>query len=74
MDAETLKYIAIGLMAFAMAGSAVGVANVFASLMNSAARNPSMEGKLFKHAMIGAGMSEAMGIFGLGVALLILFK
>ena len=71
MDPVSFKYIAIGLMAFAMLGSAIGVGNIFAALMESISRNPSAEDKLVPRALIGAGMAEAMGIFGLIVALML---
>ncbi|MCT4635583.1 MAG: F0F1 ATP synthase subunit C [Rickettsiales bacterium] len=74
MDADSLKYIAIGLMSFGMLGAAFGVANIFSSLLNAIARNPAQENKLFARAIIGAAMAEAMGIFALGVALILLFK
>jgi F0F1-type ATP synthase membrane subunit c/vacuolar-type H+-ATPase subunit K len=73
MDAMAFKYIAIGLMAFGMFGAAIAVANVFAALINSIARNPSAETKMAKYAMIGAGMAEAMGIFALGIAMILIF-
>lgn len=74
MDAESLKYIAIGLMAFGMLGAAFGVGSIFSALLNGIARNPSAEGKLTRYAIIGAGMAEAMGIFALVVALILMFK
>lgn len=71
MDPVAFKYIAIGFMAFAMVGSAIGVGNIFSSLMEAISRNPSAEDKLVPRALIGAGMAEAMGIFGLIVALML---
>jgi F-type H+-transporting ATPase subunit c len=41
--------------------------------MNGAARNPSAEPKLKSMAIIGAGMTEALGILAVIVAILILF-
>jgi F-type H+-transporting ATPase subunit c len=60
-------------MAFGMFGAAIAVANVFAALVKSIARNPSAETKMAKYAMIGAGMAEAMGIFALGIAMILIF-
>ncbi|MGB4192280.1 MAG: F0F1 ATP synthase subunit C [Rickettsiales bacterium] len=74
MDAESLKYIAIGLMGLGLLGAALGVANVFSSLLSAIARNPAQESKLFARAIIGAAMAEAMGIFALGIALILIFK
>ena len=73
MDAEGLKYVGVGLSSIAMLGAAIGVGNVFAALLNGVARNPSVEPKLMKSAFIGAGLSEAMGLFGFLIALLLLF-
>ncbi len=73
MEAESFKYIAIGLMSFGMFGAAIAVANVFSSLVNSIARNPSAEGKMSRYAFIGAGMAEAMGIFALIIAIILIF-
>lgn len=73
MDPVAFKYIAIGLMSLGMLGAALAVANVFASLINSIARNPSAETKMARYAFIGAGMAEAMGIFALGIAMILIF-
>ena len=73
MDMMSLKYIGVGLTSLAMLGAALGVANIFASLLSSIARNPSVEQLLVKNAFIGAGFAEAMGLFALILALLMLF-
>ena len=74
MDLSMLKYVAIGLMALGMFGAALGVGNIFASLINAIARNPSAESKVSKYAFIGAGMAEAMGLFALVIALILMFQ
>lgn len=74
MDADSYKYIAIGLMSVGMLGASLGVGNIFSSLLNSIARNPAQENKLFQRAIIGAGMAEALGIFSFMIALILLFK
>ena len=73
MDLEALKYIGVGLAAIAMLGSAIGIGNIFSSLLNGIARNPSVEDKLMKGAFIGAGLAEAMGLFAFLIALLLIF-
>lgn len=73
MDLEALKYIGIGLSALGMLGAAIGVGNIFAALVNGIARNPSAEQQLTKNALIGAALSEAMGLFAFLIALLLLF-
>jgi len=74
MDSDSYKYIAIGLMSIGMLGASLGVGNIFSSLLNSIARNPAQENKLFQRAIIGAGMAEALGIFSFMIALILLFK
>lgn len=73
MEGEALKFIGVGLTAFGMLGAAIGVGNIFSAMLNGIARNPSAESKLAKYVYIGAGMAEAMGIFALLIAILLLF-
>ncbi len=73
MEGEALKYIGVGLTAFGMLGAAIGVGNIFAAMLNGLARNPSAESKLAKYIYVGAGLAEAMGLFSLLVALLLIF-
>jgi F-type H+-transporting ATPase subunit c len=73
MEAESLKFIGVGLTTLGMLGAALGVGNVFVAVINGIARNPSTEGQLSKYGFIGAALAEAMGLFALVIALLILF-
>ena len=73
MDATSLKFIGIGLMAFGMLGAALGVGKIFEALLNSIARNPSATDQLQRFAFIGAGLAEAMGLFAFVIAMLLLF-
>ncbi|XP_052603456.1 ATP synthase F(0) complex subunit C1, mitochondrial-like [Peromyscus californicus insignis] len=52
-----------------VAGSGTGIGTVFGSY----ARNPSLKQQLFSYAILGVALSEAMGLFCLMVAFLILF-
>ncbi|MFN7039162.1 MAG: F0F1 ATP synthase subunit C [Alphaproteobacteria bacterium] len=74
MDANAVKYIAIGFMALGMMGAAIGIGNIFSSAASAVARNPSAEGKIFKYAIIGAGLAEAMGVFSLAVVFILIFS
>ncbi len=73
MDLSTLKYIGVGLSAMGMLGAAIGVGNIFASLLKSIARNPSAEQQMLKAAFIGAGLAEALGLLSFLLAILLLF-
>ena len=72
MEGEALKFIGVGLMAFGMAAAAIGVGNIFVAMLNGIARNPSSESKLAKYVYVGAGLAEAMGLFSLLVAFMML--
>lgn len=74
MEGLALKYVGIGLMAFAMLGAALGVGNIFAAMLNGIARNPAAEGKLAKYVYVGAGLAEAMGLFALVIAFMLIFN
>jgi len=74
MELEALKYIGAGLTSLGMFGAAIGVGNIFAAMLNGIARNPSAEGKLSKYVYVGAGLAEAMGLFALVIALLLLYS
>ena len=73
MEMEALKYIGIGLMSLGMLGAAIGVGNIFVAMLNGIARNPSAESKLSKYVYVGAGLAEAMGLFALVIALILIF-
>ena len=73
MDAMSLKFVGVGLMAFGMLGAALGVGNIFSSLLSSIARNPSASDQMQRMALIGAGLAEAMGLFSVVIAMLLIF-
>jgi F-type H+-transporting ATPase subunit c len=73
MEYAAFKYIGAGLMSFGMMGAAIGVGSIFAAMLNGIARNPGAEAKLTKYVFIGAGLSEAMGLFALVIALLLIY-
>nr|UNA62807.1 ATPase subunit 9 [Oenothera villaricae] len=55
------------------AGSAIGIGNVFSSLIHSVARNPSLAKQLFGYAILGFALTEAIALFAPMMAFLILF-
>uniref|UniRef100_A0A8D0L9W2 ATP synthase lipid-binding protein n=1 Tax=Sphenodon punctatus TaxID=8508 RepID=A0A8D0L9W2_SPHPU len=67
------KFIGAGAATVGVAGSGAGIGTVFGSLIIGYARNPSLKQKLFSYAILGFALSEAMGLFCLMVAFLILF-
>ena len=73
MFIQGMKYLGAGLATISLAGSGVGIGVVFAGLLNSYSRNPNLEKQLFVYAILGFALSEAIALFGLMMAFLILF-
>ena len=73
IDVQAFKYLAVGLFGIAFGGAAIGVGIVVGKAVEGIARNPSAEGGVSKYMFIGAGLAEAMGLFGLVLALLLMF-
>jgi F-type H+-transporting ATPase subunit c len=73
MSVEAAKLIGAGLATIGLAGAGVGIGIVFGSLMTSVARNPSLTKSLLGYAILGFALTEAMGLFALMMAFLILF-
>ncbi|XP_051026860.1 ATP synthase F(0) complex subunit C1, mitochondrial-like [Acomys russatus] len=67
------KFIGAGAATVGVAASGAGIGTVFGSLIIGYARNPSLKQQLFSYAILGFALSEAMGLFCLMVAFLILF-
>ncbi|XP_003692573.1 uncharacterized protein LOC100867843 [Apis florea] len=67
------KFIGAGAATVGVAGSGAGIGSVFGSLIVGYARNPSLKQQLFSYAILGFALSEAMGLFCLMMAFLLLF-
>jgi F-type H+-transporting ATPase subunit c len=67
------KYVGAGSATISMAGSAIGIGIIFGSLIIAYVRNPSKNKTIFNYAMFGFALTEAIALFGLMMAFLILF-
>nr|CAX78254.1 putative ATP synthase, H+ transporting, mitochondrial F0 complex, subunit c isoform 2a precursor [Schistosoma japonicum]CAX78258.1 putative ATP synthase, H+ transporting, mitochondrial F0 complex, subunit c isoform 2a precursor [Schistosoma japonicum]CAX78267.1 putative ATP synthase, H+ transporting, mitochondrial F0 complex, subunit c isoform 2a precursor [Schistosoma japonicum]CAX78273.1 putative ATP synthase, H+ transporting, mitochondrial F0 complex, subunit c isoform 2a precursor [Schist len=70
---QAAKYIGAGAATVGAAGSGAGIGSVFGSLTIAYARNPGLKQQLFTYAILGFALSEAMGLFCLMMAFLILY-
>ena len=70
---EAAKLIGAGAATVGVAGSGAGIGTVFGSLIQGYARNPSLKNQLFSYAILGFALSEAIPLFALMMAFLILF-
>ena len=73
MDVQAAKMIGAGLACTALIGAGLGIGNIFGSYLSAAMRNPSAAPGQFTNLLIGFALAEATGLFGLLVALIILF-
>ena len=73
MILKAAKMIGAGAATIGLAGSGAGIGTVFGSLVIAVSRNPSLEARLFRTAILGFALSEAMALFALMMAFLILF-
>ena len=67
------KLIGAGLATISLAGAGVGIGQVFGALQLAVARNPNLAPVLFRYAILGFALTEAIALFGLMMAFLILF-
>ena len=67
------KFIGAGSATVAMGGAGVGIGSIFAGLLLSIARQPGLEKQLFSYAILGFALTEAISLFALMIAFLILF-
>jgi F-type H+-transporting ATPase subunit c len=56
-----------------MGGAGVGVGNLFGQYLAGALRNPSASQGQFGRLMLGFAVTEALGIFSLAIAFLLLY-
>ncbi len=67
------KYIGAGLAAVGTGAAAIGVGLVFGPFLSGALRNPTASDGQFGRAFVFAALAEALGLFALLIALLLLF-
>jgi len=67
------KLIGAGLSTIALAGVGVGMGHIFGSFLLAVSRNPNEKDELFRFAILGFALTEAIALFALRMAFLILF-
>lgn len=73
MDPQAARYIGAGFAVIALFGVGLGIGNIFSSMINSVARNPSARDAVFPIGILGFALTEAVALFALLIAILILF-
>ena len=73
MDPIAAKYIGAGIACLGMGGAGIGVGMIFSQFLAGALRNPAASQGQFANLIFGFAVTEALGIFSLLIALLLLF-
>jgi F-type H+-transporting ATPase subunit c len=67
------KIIGSGLATISLIGAGAGIGIVFGSLIRAVAENPEVTKQLFSYAILGFALTEAIALFGLMMAFLLLY-
>lgn len=70
---KAFKFVGSGLATIGLVGAGAGAGVIFGSLILGVSRNPSLKNELFRYAILGFALTEAVGLLGLMMAFLILF-
>ena len=70
---QAAKFVGAGLATIGLAGAGVGIGSVFGSLIMGIARNPALQQELTRVGLLGFALTEAIALFALMMAFLILF-
>ena len=73
MELEAAKMIGAGISCIALVGAGIGIGNVFGSYLEGALRNPGAAKGQTTNLLLGFALCEATGLYGLVIALIILF-
>lgn len=65
--------VGAGLATISIAGTGVGIGLIFSALILAYSRTPEHNGQLFSYAISGFALTEAIALFGLTIAFLIMF-
>ena len=73
MEAEAARLIGAGLAVIGEVGSGIGSGSIFSSFIEAVGRNPAARSEVFTMTMLGFALVEAIALFALVIALVILF-
>lgn len=73
MLVESAQRIGSGLATSGLSGAGLGIGIIFSTLIYGVGRNPTLKEDLFRIAILGFALTEAIALFALMIAFLILF-
>jgi len=71
--AEAAKYLSVGLISLVMAGVAKGVSQIWVTIISAVSRNPNVKNDVSLFAWGGAAITEAIALYALGLAIIMLY-
>lgn len=74
MIVNAAKLLGAGMATIGLTGAGIGIGVVFGAFVIGVSRNPSLEQKMFRYTIMGFALTEAMALFVLMMAFLILFN
>ena len=73
MDIEAAKMLGSGIAVVGVNGAGIGIGHVFAAFIQAVGRNPAAQAAVFPMTMLGFALVEAIALYALVIALVILF-
>ena len=73
MDVAAAKLIGAGLAVIGVIGSGIGIGSIFSAFITAVGRNPAARGDVFTMTMLGFALVEAIALYALVIALVVLF-
>ena len=73
MEIESAKLIGAGLATIGVAGAGVGIGIIFGQYVSGSMRNPAATPKVFGNVLLGFALTEAVALYALVMAFLIMF-
>ena len=73
MDVEAARMIGAGLTTIGLAGVGIGIGIIFGDYVSAGIRNPSAAPGMFGNVLLGFALTEAVALYALVIAFLILF-
>ena len=74
MDIEAAKLIGAGLATIGVAGAGEGIGTIFGQYVSGSMRNPAAAPKVFGNVLLGFALTEAVALYALVMAFLIMFS
>ena len=73
MGVESARLIGAGLATIGVAGAGVGIGIIFGQYVSGSMRNPAAAPKVFGNVLLGFALTEAVALYALVMAFLIMF-